>query len=198
MSDTDIAQKDPSRGTNREKILRATLRLISLQGVDKVTHRAVASLAGVSPGTTTYHFASREDLVQEAFELYMDDYQRGLVKSLTSKPLTTADDIVGFLSSVTSLDVVKGGLESIEYEMVMFASRNEAMSVRVAAWSRMLESWLSEPLERLGVARPLEAARVLVALSRGCEFEVMAKGQSIPLDQFQRRIRQVLGGTGPV
>ena len=192
MSETPNPRKSTPRGANRERILRAALDIISKRGVDKVTHRAVASVAGVSPGTTTYHFASREDLVRDSFSLYIDDYQRSLVETLTHRPVQTREDFVRFLSGMTTLSPDQSGLEAIEYEMVLFAGRDEAMRMRVAAWSRTLESWLSDPLERLGASRPLEAARMLVALSRGSEFEVLSRSQTIHADQFAARLETLL------
>ena len=192
MSETKEQRRSAPRVVNRERILRAALDIISNRGVDKVTHRAVASVAGVSPGTTTYHFATREDLVRESFSLYIDDYQRSLVETLTQRPVQTREDFVRFLSGMTTLSPDQSGLEAIEYEMVLFAGRDEAMRMRVAAWSRTLESWLSDPLERLGASRPLEAARMLVALSRGSEFEVLSRSQTIHADQFAGRLDTLL------
>lgn len=192
MSENGDKNRSAPRGVNRERILRAALDIISTRGVDKVTHRAVAGLAHVSPGTTTYHFATREDLVRDAFSLYIDDYQRALVETLTQRPIIGRDDLVRFLGSMTTLSPANSGLEAIEYEMVLFAGRDEAMQMRVAAWSRTLESWLSDPLERLGAERPLEAARMLVAISRGSEFEVLSRRQEISRDQFMRRLSTLL------
>ena len=192
MSETAQSGKTAGRGANRERILRAALDIISTKGVDKVTHRAVAALASVSPGTTTYHFSSREELVREAFSLYIDDYQKALVAALTQRPVLERDDFVRFLGGMTTLSPEDGGLEAIEYEMILFAGRDEPMRMLVAAWSRTLESWLSDPLERLGAERPLEAARMLVAMSRGSEFEVLSKRQAMTREQFSKRIQIVL------
>jgi len=192
MSESDAPRKSGPRGANRERILRAALDIISKKGVDKVTHRAVAGIAGVSPGTTTYHFATREDLVRDAFSLYIDDYQKSLVETLTARPVQTREDFVRFLGGMTTLSPEQSGLEAIEYEMVLFAGRDDVMRMRVAAWSRTLESWLSDPLERLGASRPLEAARMLVALSRGSEFEVLSRSQEIHRDQFSSRLSTLL------
>ncbi|MEO1660513.1 MAG: TetR/AcrR family transcriptional regulator [Pseudomonadota bacterium] len=192
MSDSETPRKAGPRGANRERILRAALDIISNKGVDKVTHRAVAGVAGVSPGTTTYHFSTREDLVRDAFSLYIDDYQKSLVETLTHRPVQTREDFIRFLGSMTTLNPAQSGIEAIEYEMVLFAGRDEAMRMRVAAWSRTLESWLSDPLERLGASRPLEAARMLVALSRGSEFEVLSRSQEIHRDQFFNRLSTLL------
>jgi AcrR family transcriptional regulator len=192
MSNAAEQRKPGPRGANRERILRAALDIISKRGVDKVTHRAVAAVAGVSPGTTTYHFATREDLVRDAFSLYIDDYQRTLVETLTQRPVHTREDFIRFLGGMTTLNPEQSGLEAIEYEMVLFAGRDETMRMRVAAWSRTLESWLSDPLERLGASRPLEAARMLVAMSRGSEFEVLSRSQEIHRDQFASRLSALL------
>ncbi len=192
MSDSPNQGKSGARGANRERILRSALDIISRKGVDKVTHRAVAAVASVSPGTTTYHFATREDLVRDAFSLYIDDYQRSLVEALTQRPIATRNDFTRFLGSMTTLDPAQSGLEAIEYEMVLFAGRDQAMQMRVSAWSRTLESWLSDPLERLGATRPLEAARILVALSRGSEFEVLSRRQEINTEQFSKRLGLLL------
>lgn len=192
MTDWEQETKAAPRGTNRERILRAALKIISGKGIDKVTHRAVAALAHVSPGTTTYHFTTREDLVREAFTLYIDDYQKSLVAVLTRKPIATREDLVQFLTLMTTLTPDQAGLEAIEYEMLLFATRDEVLRMQVAAWSRALESWLSDPLERLGAARPLEAARMLMALSRGSEFEVLSRQQELGQAQFERRLTTII------
>ena len=56
----------------RAAIIEATIRLIGREGVDGVTHRAVARDAGVSLSSTTYHFASRDEIVSEALRHVAD------------------------------------------------------------------------------------------------------------------------------
>lgn len=192
MSDVSQQAISGKRGANRERILRAALEIISAQGVDKVTHRAVAGLAKVSPGTTTYHFASREALVREAFDLYISDSEKALVAALTQRPLQSREDFVGFLGGMTTLQPEDSAFAAIEYEMVLFAARDSDMKMRVAAWSRVLDSWLSDPLERLGASRPLEGARMLVALCRGSEFEVVSRQMPLSPAQFEARINSIL------
>lgn len=71
-NDTDI---DP---TSKSERTRAHLRELALEsfrtrGYDATTMRLLATEAGVSVGTTNYHFASKVDLVQE---LYLDVQER--------------------------------------------------------------------------------------------------------------------------
>tara|TARA_R110002167_G_scaffold91458_1_gene246058 strand:+ start:115708 stop:116352 length:645 start_codon:yes stop_codon:yes gene_type:complete len=51
----------------KERILLATLEVIKKSGMRGVRHRAVAAVAGVSLGSTTYHFNSIEDLISSTF-----------------------------------------------------------------------------------------------------------------------------------
>lgn len=54
----------------KEKIIIAALKIIRTQGMRFVRHRAVAEEAGVSLGSTTYHFKNIQDLVLSAFEYW--------------------------------------------------------------------------------------------------------------------------------
>ena len=71
---SDARSKAPRGEERKTQMLNATLRLIAAGGVDSVTHRRVAEAAGVPLGSTTYHFESREHLLQEAFEHYRDHW----------------------------------------------------------------------------------------------------------------------------
>ncbi|RKT82088.1 DNA-binding transcriptional regulator YbjK [Saccharopolyspora antimicrobica] len=56
-------RKDPARP---ERIARAAIAVVAERGVDKLTHRAVAAQAGVPLGSTTYYFATLDDLLASA------------------------------------------------------------------------------------------------------------------------------------
>lgn len=55
---------DPAR---KARIIEATLEVIAAQGVSGTTHRRVAEAADVPLGSMTYHFASLDDLIEQAF-----------------------------------------------------------------------------------------------------------------------------------
>jgi TetR/AcrR family transcriptional regulator, regulator of biofilm formation and stress response len=50
----------------REAIVAATVRIVARDGVGAVTHRRVAEEAGVSLSSTTWHFASKGDILEAA------------------------------------------------------------------------------------------------------------------------------------
>jgi TetR/AcrR family transcriptional regulator, regulator of biofilm formation and stress response len=50
----------------RDAIVAATVEIVARDGVGGVTHRRVADRAGVSLSSTTWHFASKEDILEAA------------------------------------------------------------------------------------------------------------------------------------
>jgi TetR/AcrR family transcriptional regulator, regulator of biofilm formation and stress response len=50
----------------REAIVAATVRIVARDGVSAVTHRRVADEAGVSLSSTTWHFASKGEILEAA------------------------------------------------------------------------------------------------------------------------------------
>jgi TetR/AcrR family transcriptional regulator, regulator of biofilm formation and stress response len=50
----------------RDAIVAATVQIVGRDGVGAVTHRRVAELAGVSLSSTTWHFASKDQILEAA------------------------------------------------------------------------------------------------------------------------------------
>ena len=89
------------RDRTRAKVREIALRSFRERGYDATTIRFIAQEAGVSVGTTHYHFPSKNHLVQE---LYLDVQ---LAHQAAAEPLlATTEDLVDRLGSVyrTGLD----------------------------------------------------------------------------------------------
>ena len=52
----------------REAIVAATVRIVAREGVAAVTHRRVAVEASVSLSSTTWHYATKQDILQAALQ----------------------------------------------------------------------------------------------------------------------------------
>jgi AcrR family transcriptional regulator len=59
-------KEHPERGEGREALYRALARVVARDGFDGVTFRSVAEEAGVTHGLASYHFGTREAMIQEA------------------------------------------------------------------------------------------------------------------------------------
>lgn len=176
----------------RERILRATLELIAEGSVDAVTHRAVAARAEVSPGSTTHHFATRQDLIREAFRHYLRIAETRIRVLLDERgdgdgPL---ERIGSLLTAVVARDFA-GGLVRAEYELLLYACTDPDLASEVRAWEDRLVVALAQALEEGGTLRPIRAARTLVNLTRGYELEAMLDPASTTAD-FRERIDLLL------
>lgn len=80
----DSPETSPIRKGDRTKrrILDGAIEVLARHGVDGTTHRAVAQAAGVSLSTTSYHFASLVDLMLQAFDLIVNDWNRETEEAL--------------------------------------------------------------------------------------------------------------------
>lgn len=56
----------------RDAIVEATVAIVAREGVSAVTHRRVASEAGVSLSSTTWHYATKADILEAALHAAAD------------------------------------------------------------------------------------------------------------------------------
>ena len=183
-----------ARGTAREAILAATLRVVASDGVDAVTHRRVAELAGVSPGSTTHHFSGREELLREAFRHYLEQGNEVLdaLFGAADQDESVSLDVVGdVLMSLIEREFADPTLVRAEYELLLFASTDDELSQVVNNWEDRLASALAAILERAGAHQATDAARSLMNFVRGFELERLVPPPLGPGD-FQRRLTPLL------
>jgi DNA-binding transcriptional regulator YbjK len=160
-------------GSVRERILVATLEVIATEGLDAVRHRRVAEIAGVSPGSTTYHFASRGDLVEEAFTYYLDE--ASAVLDSLAEPISEGDDpveaLVRYITALLTREFRTAGLVQAEYELILHATRSPELARRLADWEDAHVVRFEQFLRSAGAAHAQESARLLVAVIRGLEVD---------------------------
>ena len=177
----------------REAILDAALALIAERGTEQLTHRSVAYHAGVALGSTTYYFASRDDLVREAFRRYVVRALALLGEIAGEAQPRNAAELVDLLVEIarreTSVDwrwtVV------VEHELMLRAARDPELAADFHRYERALASGLAEALESLGAPQPFDAARTLIALVRGFELDALTRPGADP-DDLRRRLAPVV------
>ncbi|MEV5576287.1 TetR family transcriptional regulator [Spirillospora sp. NPDC052269] len=175
------ARATPTTGTPgespRDRMLQATLDLISEQGVGAVTNRAVARAAGVSLGSLTYHFPSQSDLLREALAAFVDDEIARItehaerLRDTDIDPGSAADEVekamVGFATDRHQI---------ANLELHLHAARDpevRATSARsVAAYDRLVV----EILTALGIKDAEHHAPAVVALFYGLAVRRLATG----------------------
>jgi TetR/AcrR family transcriptional regulator, regulator of biofilm formation and stress response len=182
------------RGSARKAILAATVEVIAGEGIDAVTHRRVAERAGVSPGSTTHHFASREDLLRSAFRFYLEQADRllgELDRELRGSVADPVERVVAFLGGVVRREFGDERLVRAEYEMLLFASTDQELASHVRAWEARWVAYIAGDLEAAGTPRAVETARTVLNLVRGYELERLLDPR-LETDELHRRLRLLL------
>jgi TetR/AcrR family transcriptional regulator, regulator of biofilm formation and stress response len=189
-------EESSSAADRRRDVLEATLRLIARGGVDAVRYRDVAEAARVPLGTVSYHFASREVLIREAFNHFLADNTRALTSIRARFAAERLDEVADYLTEIIRADFVDPQRRVLaEYELIVYAARDPAVADALATWERAMVAELAPALEGFGVPRPVATARTLIEIVRGFQLVRLARrGEeaSSDLEDLRRRLHDVL------
>lgn len=157
----------------RATIVAATLRVLRDEGIGSLTHRAVAREAGVSLALTTYHFATKENLIAEALNLAAAETLEGLREAAAGEgegPLTPAS----VAERLCDMTMERLGDERLAVfavvELSLAAARRPDLHEAAGAWNEEYHRVVAGLLERAGVPSPGQAARLVVATLEGLVF----------------------------
>jgi DNA-binding transcriptional regulator YbjK len=174
---------DPER---RQRIIDAAIRVVGRKGIAGLSHRTVAAEADVPLGSTTYHFATLDDLMVAALR----QANEGFARVVAAHPALSDPeaDLPGELARVLGewLGGDRTGVE-LEYELYLAALRRPALRPVAAEWA-------DDFAERLTRRTDPVTARALVALADGICLQVLLTGA--PYDEGYAR--EVLGRVIPV
>lgn len=184
---------DPGR---RQRIIDAAIRIAEFKGIAGLSHRTVAAEADVPLGSTTYHFASLDDLLVAALEQVtrepssaMTDWEDVLAEvgrpapahgagpqATEGRGLTLADALTRLLD-----EYAHGGRGRIrlEYELYLAALRRPALQPVAAAWCDEMARILARH------TTDEATARVLVALIDGLLLQLLLTDR--PFDRLAVR-----------
>ncbi|MFD8504852.1 TetR/AcrR family transcriptional regulator [Streptomyces sp. NPDC059687] len=164
---------DPER---RQRIIDAAIRVVAEKGIAGLSHRSVAAEADVPLGSTTYHFATLDELMVAALR----QTNEGFAKALAASGLEDAEgDLAADLARAlgTWLGGDRTGVE-LEYELYLAALRRSALRPVAAEWTE-------ETAERLARRTDPVTARALLALMDGICLQVLLTGS--PYDEGYAR-----------
>ncbi|MFJ5262448.1 TetR/AcrR family transcriptional regulator [Streptomyces sp. NPDC088387] len=147
---------DPQR---RERIIAATLDLIADEGVAGVSHRKIATRAGVPLGSMTYHFSGIDELLQEAFQRFTDDFVDMWAGHLAGA--TDRDQVVEAIA-----DLVHALSEGPQRDLVL-TQELYTLAARRPAYRRFTHEWMRRSRVHLEKHFDPSTARQVDALIEG-------------------------------
>ena len=169
-----------TRGEERiDEILRATLGVIRREGLGAVTHRTVSDASGVPLGSLTYYFATKQDLLRAALQLFVAEDVARL--RATAVELLAAgaggEQVVERFAAVLAAEET-GGVA--QFDLYLEASRDPVLRETAVESLRAYEEVAELGLRAAGVPDPAGAARVVVATIDGLGLHRLAAGDEAP------------------
>jgi DNA-binding transcriptional regulator YbjK len=186
-------RKKPEAGKDRRHaILDATLRIIADGGPDAVTFRKVAAVAKAPLSLLTYYFASRVELIREAFRLHLAEVARLLAELEPGSGPPKPDDVIELAMEVVRREFADDpAMVALEYELILYARRDPKLAREFNAYEKGMEARLGRFLESLGARYPFDGARTILDLVRGFEIEGLTNPRIQP-ELLERRLRLVI------
>lgn len=154
----------------RDALLRSALDLFVEGGSRAVTHRAVAAAAGLPAATTTYYFATIDDLLREALTHHIDQWTATMEGFADADPATlaalaTRDSAAQFVASI--FEIRTPDTAARELWVILGAARDpELRPAAVKALSAGTDV-LVGLLTKVGIADPQGLAEDFVAVIAG-------------------------------
>ena len=173
--DSSVSESAPPRQRNRDNdrrllLLRTTVRLIAEEGIDAVSHRAVAQAAGVSLGSTTYWFSSRQEMVRQALEHFAQleiEAVRARLGAILGKRLSR-DRLVDEFAELLLPQLGDQRWRTVaQYTFLQEAARRPELEQVCREWSESWEEALAEMFTSLGAPSPRLEARMFLAMLDG-------------------------------
>ncbi|MEU3896899.1 TetR family transcriptional regulator [Streptomyces sp. NPDC045251] len=176
---------DPER---RQRIIDAAIRVVGRQGIAGLSHRTVAAEADVPLGSTTYHFATLDELLVAALR----QANEGFAKVVAGHP-ALADprgDLPAELARVLGewLGGDRTGVE-LEYELYLAALRRPALRPVAAEWCEGVGALLATRTDPV-------TARALVAVLDGICLQVLLTDSAYDEAYAREVLARVLGRGG--
>ena len=185
----------PAVSDRRSPIVEAALRVIARGGPAAVTHRVVAAEAGVALASTTYHFASKDQIVTEAFELALERSIAAVERSTAPpRPATPPELCTRLLSVVDALCADDQAPLAAQYELLLEAGRRPELKALTERWSRRYLDGLEAVVAAAGIAEPRLAAGVVSDLIDGALLARLSEPEDGDAGPLERRIERMVAG----
>ncbi len=191
-SSTRIASRRTRTATGerkREQILDASVQVFGTGGAVAVTHRAVAKLAKVPLGSTTYYFTDRDDLLLQtmAHARRAESIRLHAIVDALEGTLDVARSVEVLTEMFFDKTVADPLYDLALFEMFLEATRNITVRDEAREWSEMIGVLVDRVLPPSDPALPRTiAVQVVACLVDGLMLEAVSNGELTVPDLAER------------
>src|SRR5712664_3441367 len=184
--------------SERERpLMEATLRIIGRTGLDGVTHRAVATEAGMSVGAVTHHFETRDVLVDAALRFALTREMsrlRALALSLQSKAFDAEAWVEALVNWYSRELKTEAETHIACYEAFLAAARGARHRPVVIEWFETWRQSAELALRAAGSSDPRRHAELFVAALIGILLQQLATPRRGFRQEAKAALLELVGG----
>ncbi|GGD79101.1 TetR/AcrR family transcriptional regulator [Lacimicrobium alkaliphilum] len=187
MSNTAVKDKKTAKSeATRGKILEAALDLIAQRGLPSLSHRLIAGRAGVRLSLTSYYFGSLDNLIEAAFDVFVEQtqpYRDNLRDSIEQQCLVPGDNITqqqqdkltSQLADFLTEHIYRGVSQrrrelGVESHFVYAFNLPSPLAAKIRSFTTMQLKMIETFCERFGSAMPWQDAHLILAAISQMEF----------------------------
>jgi DNA-binding transcriptional regulator YbjK len=165
------------------------MRLIAEEGIDAVSHRSVAKAAGVPLGSTTYWFASRQDMLSQALEHFARQEIENLREHLGAVlgRRLSRKRLVEEFTDLIALQLGQARWRTIaQYALLNEAVRQPELERVCREWNAAWQETVAEVFDSLGAPDSDLEALMFLAMLDGLLLEQLATPDEDPKENVIR------------
>jgi DNA-binding transcriptional regulator YbjK len=179
----------------RQDLLEATLRLLAREGSAAVTMRAVASEAGVPSTAPTYYFASKQELLVEAWRLHAEREAARVSRATAAVGSAESSSAVAGQLACFVRDSLGPARENLlaEIELLLETARRPELEELTRVWHQTLRERVRGTLAQAGSEHPELDARLVLAVMAGLELDNVGCSDKATVQELIELFARLLG-----
>ncbi|KRV48255.1 TetR family transcriptional regulator [Wenjunlia vitaminophila] len=184
MSPRRASVNEEMRRRSRERLLQATIDLVSERGYDEITLGDIAERAGAARGLVSYYFPSKRHLLQSAVHRLMNMEVAGALEA--APPDACGPDLLArLIDCILALATDRPTL--FRSHMASILAPDTAGFVQCPEQQR-LARLMEDTLARSGVQDPEKDYPMLRALLMGAVVGLLLPGAEMPLPRIRTEL----------
>lgn len=177
------------RGAGRKALLEAIIRLVAREGLASLTFRAAAAEAGVTHGLASYHFRSRETMIEEALAWATErDIEAARLEPASGR----LEDFAADLPELVSANPER---PAFQFELALEARRRRELLPQVRLLYEHYIDVVARSLEEAGVGGDRVLARLAFAALDGLVLQQLIFDDPDATEQAVARLRHLLAAS---
>lgn len=154
----------PQYGKGKQALIDAAIRLVARDGLSKLTYRALAAEARMSPGALQHHFSSIDALLDEALAYCIET---------SSNNADEIHSVADFIAVIANFVEAAPALVIFQVELFAAARLRPSLAILVARHQHAYRELVGSMLRTLGIAHDGILVDFITASVDGIVFQLV-------------------------